>query len=372
MHKIKIAIVFGGKSPEHNTSIAGGFSIITDINRDKYDIYPIYIKQNGQFANFEESIETLYRFLNNSENEIYLDKSVSIKQYEEILDMTIKNKRLKYNSVFENIYNKEFDIFFPIFHGKNGEDGSIQGLLDFLQLPYVGCGIAGSAICIDKEIAKKICEANGVKVVPYIVYKNFNWQSNKSKSIEEIEKKLGYPLFVKPASLGSSIGITKAKNRDELINGMDIGFGYDTKVLVEKGLNVKEYSVSIIGNNSPIASEISLFKSLNPDFFDFESKYSKVALSSETPAKLDSETTKIIKDKALDIYKFLEIYGFARVDFFVSDDMLYLNEVNTIPGLDIDGTFFKQWKKSNIEKSKLIDILVECGFEKFKEKESLK
>ncbi|HOV15027.1 MAG TPA: D-alanine--D-alanine ligase family protein [Spirochaetota bacterium] len=372
MDKTKIAILFGGLSPEHNTSLAGGFSIIIDINIDKYDIFPIYVKQNGDFSTYNESVNSLYDFLNDKKNHIYLDPETSIDKYKEKLALILKDNKLKSESMLENLFNKEFDIVFPIFHGKNGEDGSIQGLLDFLDIAYVGCGITGSAICIDKEITKKICEANNIPVVEYLVYKKYQWEEEKEKLLTTIENKIDYPLFVKPVSLGSSIGITKAKNRDELINGLQVGFDYDSKVLIEKGLKVEEYSVSVIGNDRPIASEIALFRSLNPDFFDFESKYSEKALSSIIPAPIDDILTKEIKTTAINIYKFLELNGFARIDFFIENRVLYLNEVNTIPGLDIYGTFIKQWKKSGIDKTKLIDMLIDFGFEKFNEKQRLK
>ncbi len=227
-------------------------------------------------------------------------------------------------------------------------------------------------MCIDKEITKKICEANKVRVVDYFTVKKSQWAKKREEILKDVEEKLSYPLFIKPVSLGSSIGITRANDKKELESGIEDGFEYDTKIIIEKGLKVEEISVSVIGNDEPIASEIALFKSLNEEFFDFESKYSENALSSVIPAPLSKETTNRVKETALDIYKFLEIYGFARIDFFIENEVLYLNEVNTIPGLDICGTFIKQWKKSGVEKKELIDKLINYGFEKFNEKQRLK
>lgn len=366
--KIKVALVFGGKSPEHNVSIASALNILLVMDKEKYDIHLNYIRQDGVFAKASELAALLPEFFISAEiGALPAGQQIDTDDLAAIVQMAYYKQESDAGTAgtfFDNIVKKRYDIVFPILHGKYGEDGTLQGMLEFFDMPYVGCGVFGSAAALDKEMTKHICEANGIAVVEYITVRQADWAENASQIIANIERKLSYPVFVKPARLGSSIGITRAEGRDMLVQGIEYGLNFDNKLIVEQGLAAREIGIGVIGNALTIASKPGEYQSCN-EFLDFAAKYSTDALEDIIPAKISAEDTERLQEMALAAYRALELSGLARLDFFLTTDGIYLNEINTMPGFGVHSVFTKLWQASGVSSCELIDRLITLGLERF-------
>ncbi len=340
--------IFGGNSNEHEVSISSAKTVFqafnSEINKERYTVKTFYINKYGDWLDSHLSEKILIgRIENNKTNkqEIFNQKKINF------LD----------GIEFQNI-----DVWFPLLHGFNGEDGSIHGLLRFTKKPLVGCGIIGSALGMDKILMKTIFSNLKLPQVNYLVFQNedLNDKEVKNKIINEILKKLKFPVFVKPSNSGSSLGISKVKNESEILQALEKAWGIDQRILVEEGLEVREIECGIIGKSKLLSSEIGevIYES---DWYDYDSKYysdNQITI----PAEIDSKVTKEIKEIAIQSCKALNIFGFARVDFFLekSSNKILLNEINTIPGFTKNSMFPMLWKASglNIEQlvAKLVDI----------------
>ena len=341
-----IGIIFGGNSNEHYVSISSAETVFKALhsktNKEKYIVKVFYINRNGVWFDNNKSLEILRE--NKKNNTI-----------ENILPKTKIN-------FLDKIDFKGIDIWFPLLHGLNGEDGAIHGLLKFTQKPFVGSGILGSALGMDKILMKKIFTHLKIPQVNYLTIQNYDLDNEdvKNNLTFEIVEKLNLPVFIKPANSGSSLGITKVKNKSEIINALQKAWEIDTRLVIEEGLEVRELECGIIGNLNLSTSEIGEV-SYSTDWYDYESKYSidnKIII----PAEIDSEISKKIKNLAIRSCRALNIYGFARVDFFLekNSNKIFLNEVNTIPGFTSKSMFPLLWNFSglNIDQlvAKLIDI----------------
>jgi len=343
-----IGIIFGGMSNEHLISISSAKTvykaIISKTNIDRFSVKAFYINKNGVWLDNDQSLKLL------KDNR----RNVTHEKYQELPKREI--------NFLNNLELKSIDIWFPLLHGFNGEDGAIHGLLKFTQKPLVGCGILGSALGMDKILMKKIFSHLSIPQVNYLALQNYDLSDDNVKnnlSIKIIEK-LNLPVFVKPANSGSSLGISKAKNRSELIEALHKAWEIDSRIVVEEGLNVRELECGIIGKLKLTTSEIGEV-SYSTDWYDYESKYSmhnKIII----PAGIDSQISEQIKGIAIQSCRALNIYGFARVDFFLEkiSNKIFLNEINTIPGFTSKSMFPMLWKASglNIDQlvAKLIDI----------------
>ena len=339
--KKKIAILFGGQSTEHEVSRESGASVLRNIDQTKYDIYPIGITKEGLWFEYTGNID-------NIENG----------KWE-------KDEYYKIPDGQNLLFNKEVDVVFPVLHGLFGEDGTIQGMCKLSNIPCVGPGVMASAICMDKIYTKYLLEKFNVKQADYVVINAYEYAVNKDLLIEKIEEKLGYCVFIKPSNGGSSVGISKAHNKSELISGVEEALKYDRKILVEKAINAREIEVAVLGNDSPKASvpgEVIPAK----EFYDYEAKYKSEASKLLIPAALSEVKLHSIKEEAIRIYQILDCAGMARVDFLVDKETedVYLNEVNTLPGFTKISMYPKMWQAAGKTYIKLIDELIELAIDR--------
>ena len=264
------------------------------------------------------------------------------------------------------------DVVFPILHGPYGEDGTIQGMLELMRLPYVGCGVLASAVCMDKVVQKQLCETSGIRVPKYIWFTKYQWD-NQTFPIVECAEHLSYPLFVKPANQGSSIGVTKAHSRKELLKGIKLAITRDVKVIIEEGVkNAREIECSIVGNNNPESSVLGEIIPGN-EFYDYDAKYIDDNSQLIIPAKIDQKIAAQIRNTALAAFKILNCAGLARIDFFLDNQTneYYLSEVNTIPGFTPISMYPKLWEATGISYSELLDRLIKLALDRHQEKSAI-
>ncbi len=340
-----VGIIFGGQSNEHAISIESAKAIFaalnSDINKKKFSTKVFYINRNGKWFDSKNSL-------------LILENSNNINNF-------IANSLFENIKIFENIDCKDIDIWFPIIHGANGEDGAIQGLLKFTQKPIVGSSILGSALGMDKIIMKLIFSHLKIPQVNFFIIQDKNLDDNNNLKIicDQIIKKLNFPLFVKPANSGSSIGISKVINQYDILKALRKAWSIDKRIIVEEGLDVKELEVGIIGKRNLIASEVGEVNYIS-DWYDYDSKYetnNKITI----PANIDPILKEKIQTLSIQCCMALNINIFARVDFFIEKgtNKIYLNEINTIPGFTKNSMFPLLWKSSGLEIDKLIAKLIE-------------
>ncbi|MFJ8063406.1 D-alanine--D-alanine ligase [Psychrobacillus sp. NPDC096426] len=349
--KIKLGLLYGGKSAEHEVSLLTARAVTQAINFDKYEVYPIYITKTGEWrkgsvlAGPAETVETL-----------------------KFGEAASKPNNI---SSFLPIEGNDLDVIFPLLHGPNGEDGTVQGLLEVLNLPYVGNGVLASAAGMDKVVMKQLFEVAGLSQVPYVHFIRKVWRSNQEALLQQMEESLKWPLFVKPANLGSSVGITKAANREDLIKAVELAFKYDRKIIVEQGIVARELEMSVLGNDNPrcsIAGEVLPTK----DFYDYEAKYEDGTTNYAIPAVVSAELLKKMEDAAIRAFKVLDCSGLVRADFFVTDkEEVIINEVNTMPGFTPISMYPKLWMESGLTYPGLIEELITLALERFEEKQQL-
>lgn len=368
--KKNILVVLGGQSGEHEVSLMSALSVLNAINDEKYKITPVGISKEGTWKFFEEPLETL-RKKSWQELRDYLEK-------EEEQDLSLRTntgKEPEGKMVLWNQHRKEaIDLVFPVLHGPFGEDGTIQGMCEMLNIPYVGAGVLASSVAMDKVMTKRIVSTLGIRQADYhLVFKEQYEKSSeeKSRQQEAIEKRFAYPVFIKPANLGSSVGITKAHDRRELIEGIDLALSYDRKVLVEEFINAREIECGILGNYKPKASLPAEIIPHN-EFYDYRDKYFDGKSQYVIPAALFEEQTEKIRSQGIKIYKAMECTGLARVDFFVEKTTgeIYFNEINTMPGFTKISMYPKMWEVTGVSYEALVDELIELGFQRFREEKS--
>ncbi|MBA4311643.1 MAG: D-alanine--D-alanine ligase A [Chlorobiaceae bacterium] len=356
--KIKVAVIFGGRSAEHEVSLVSASSIIAALDKEKYEIIEICITKEGKWLCGDGLLERI----KNKKN-----------HYEEGGSFISPDPFFNYPSLVDGpprpFTKDDLDVIFPVLHGTFGEDGTIQGLFEFSGIPYVGAGVLGSAVGMDKVITKQLCENVGIPVAPYIWFFENEFRNSSQKIINQIEKKLGYPLFVKPANSGSSVGISKAKNRKSLIKSIKLALNYDRKILIEKSIeNAREIEISVLGNDDPEVSVPGEIISSN-EFYDYDAKYIDGKSEAIIPAKLANPTIKKVQEYALLGFRSIDCAGMARVDFLVTKktNKIYFNEINTIPGFTSISMYPKLWEASGLRYPRLLDKLIHLAIEKKKQ-----
>ena len=361
MKKLRVAVLFGGRSAEHQISLLSAKNVIASIDRDLFEPILIGIDKQGVWHYNEGSLQ----LLNDGD-----PKKIAMgsKGEEAILSHNGNDHRLVSSTTSETL--SEIDVIYPVLHGTYGEDGSVQGLAKLANLPCVGCGILGSAIGMDKDIMKKILRDGGIGVADFFTFRK---GSTKNPSYEQVVARLGSELFVKPANLGSSVGVSFVQNEEEFKKALAEGFLYDRKVIVEEKVTGREIEVAVLGNDDAIASvpgEI-LPKS---GWYSFENKYvDEDGAAVAIPADLDEATTKRMMDVAVETYHLLELCGMTRVDFFLrKDGSLIVNEVNTLPGFTSISMYPKLWEYSGIPKKELITKLIHFAVERYEQDAELK
>ena len=344
--KIKIAVLFGGRSCEHEISILSGTSILRNLDNDKYLKYGIYISKEGKW------------FLVNTED-INDDFSTIEKKAVESLNLS---RNAFVTSSGDRI---EPDIIFPALHGPYGEDGTIQGMFEVFDIPFVGCGVLSSAIAMDKISSKRIFAHCKLPVVPFVAFYRHQWQTQHIEIMSDVEKKLKYPVFVKPSNLGSSIGITKVHDRKELALAVELASEYDKRIIVEKGISAREIECSVMGNDNAV---VSLPGEIIParEFYDYAAKYEDNNTQLQMPADLTEKQIQRVQHLALAAYQALNCEGFARVDFLMDrrTHRFYISEINTIPGFTQFSMYHRLWLLSGISFAEVLDKLIFYAFKK--------
>lgn len=356
--KIRVGVIFGGRSGEHEVSLRSAESIINAIDKSKYEVIPIGITKEGRWLISGDARALLPQAVMSSKKQ----KQVAI-----IGDPT--QKGLMRLSSRNGSLGDQIDVVFPVLHGTYGEDGTLQGLLDMASVPYVGCGVLASAAGMDKIVMKQLFAQAGLIVGPYEWFLRSSWEENPEAIMRKVARKFGYPVFVKPANLGSSVGISKASNKDELREAIDDAARYDRRLLVEKAIVGREIEVSVMGNDHPMASlpgEVIT----GHEFYDYADKYIDDTSRTEVPALLPKKIIEKIQRDAVTAFQAIDGTGLARVDFFVEQDTnsVIINEVNTMPGFTSISMFPKMWEASGISYVELIDRLIEFAIERYRDR----
>ncbi|MBQ8015039.1 MAG: D-alanine--D-alanine ligase [Clostridia bacterium] len=350
----KVLVLFGGVSSEHDVSLNSACSVIKNIPAEKYEVIPMGITKDGRCYIYNGSPDMLPggKWLEDAEN---LEPAVisSDRAHHGII-------RLGNGAEIERI-----DVVFPVLHGKNGEDGTMQGLLEIAGIPYVGCGTAASSACMDKAVTNALADFYGIPQAKWVAFDRHAYSGNKAALLANAAEKLGFPIFVKPANAGSSVGISKAKTLEELEAACEKAFEHDKKLVLEEGVVGMEVEVAVLGNEEPAASVVGEVVPCN-EFYDYDAKYLANESELHIPARLPEEKLKAVQAQAIRAYRALGCEGFTRVDFFVrtSDGEIMLNEPNTIPGFTSISMYPKLWAASGVPYSELLDKLIELAMEK--------
>jgi len=363
--KIKVGLIFGGRSGEHEVSFCSASSIIKIIDKDKYTVVPIGITKEGRWISAQASELALQSGKIKGKSTVILLNDPSGRALVRIDN----NQRLEKSSALERL-----DVIFPVLHGPYGEDGTVQGLLELADIPYVGAGVTASAISMDKDLMKTIFKQKGLPILKWMTIKRKEWQKNKEKILSLVQDDFEYPLFVKPTNLGSSVGITKVHKKEELEKAIDLASSYDRKILIEEGLEeVREIECSVLGNDEP---QVSVVGEVRPagEFYDYDSKYIDKKTQLIVPADLPDGVSRKVQEIALRAFKAVDAAGMARVDFFVSkkENKIYLSEINTIPGFTSVSMYPRLWEASGIPYPDLIDRLIQLALERYQDKKQNK
>lgn len=347
MNKIKLGVIFGGMSTENEVSVVSASYVLSNLNQDKYDIFPIYIDKNGEWWKSEEKFRPL-------------------KFGEKI------TQKSKIKNVFETL--KKLDVIFPVLHGLYGEDGTIQGLFELLKIPYVGCHVLSSSIGMDKVYSKIIFEKAKINQTKsmYIKYynekyiyfdENFNEKRlDRNEILNEVNQRLKYPIFVKPSNSGSSVGVKKVENPNELIAAVNNAVNFDKKILIEEEIKGKEVECAVFGNEDVISSAVGEIIPAD-NFYSYDAKYNNSSSRTRIPANLPQDITEKIRKLAIKAFKAIDGSGLARVDFFVEDstNKIYINEINTLPGFTSISMYPKLFENMGISYENLLDKLIELA-----------
>jgi D-alanine-D-alanine ligase len=352
--KLRVAVVYGGRSSEHEVSCMSAASIIKNLDPQKYEVIPVAITKAGNWL------------LNNTA--LLLDHN------RKSLAVTIQSSQTLILEA-DPTQSRPFDVIFPVLHGALGEDGTIQGLFEMMDIPYVGCGVLASAVGMDKDIAKRLTRDAGIPIPPYIVVRQYDLQ-DYTALISTVEKTLKFPVFVKPANAGSSVGVTKVRHPSGLVAAIELALQHDQKVLIEKAINARDIELSVLENLdtsklplvSTVAAEIIVDQN---SFYSYEEKYSSQSSAQALiPAPITEQQLKTLRDYSQKIFAVLELNGLARVDFFLDKDTgdIYFNEVNTLPGFTEISCYPKIWAASGMSYPDLLSYLVELAMKRYQAK----
>ena len=359
--KIRVGLIFGGKTGEHEVSLASAQSVLRALDAEKYDAVLIGVTKEGRWLTGGNPLKQL---VNATQSPLLKAINGSASNGTTAL-VTHSATELTTTDAL----NETVDVVFPLIHGPNGEDGTIQGLLELADLPYVGANVAASAVGMDKGLMKALFRNAGLPVAEYLVVFRHRWEHDPEETIHDIEMIIHFPCFVKPANMGSSVGISKAHNWDELTQALTTAALYDRKILVERAIEGREIECSVLGNDAPLAS---LPGEVVPerDFYDYEAKYADEHTRLIIPADLTSEQTRTVQELAVRAFQAIDCNGMARVDFFLDarDGKILVNEINTIPGFTNVSMYPKMWEASGVSYSQLIDRLIQLALEKHADK----
>lgn len=355
LKKLSVCVLFGGMSPEHEVSLRSAESVLNNMDPDKYNIFPVGITKDGDWILFGG---TDYSML----------PSGAWKDYPENRRAAISPVRGQGLLSFEGdcVVRERIDVVFPVLHGENGEDGTMQGLLQLAGIPYVGPHVAASAVSMDKTLTKLVCDQASIPQAAWILVRASELDSRMDTVIASVEAKFSYPVFVKPAGTGSSVGVSKAKNRTELEHALLSASAFDEKILVEEFIHGREVEVAVMGNENPVASICGEIDS-GAEFYDYDSKYITDTSTAYIPARIPEDVEEIVRENAVKVYSAIGCQGLSRVDFFVTyeENRVVFNEINTLPGFTSISMFPKLFDASGIPYGQLIDELLKLAMEAF-------
>lgn len=348
-----VLVLFGGKSSEYEVSLNSAYSVIKNIPKDKYNILMMGITKDGKWLFYEDDIELIPQ-----------NKWQSGKCSNAMLSTDFGDKSI---IVFEEDSCKKIpvDICFPVLHGKNGEDGTIQGLFELAGIPFVGCGVLSSAMCMDKAVTNTIADYAKIPQAKWLSITSGEYEENKDAFTEKCTDKLGLPVFIKPANAGSSVGISKAKTKEDILKAMETAFREDSKIVAEEAVDGREVECAVLGNDKPVASVVGEILPSN-EFYDYEAKYISNSSKLCIPADISEEKSEEIRSYALKAFKAMNCKGLSRVDFFIrkKDGAVLFNEINTLPGFTPISMYAKLFEASGIPYGELVDRLITLGLEK--------
>jgi D-alanine-D-alanine ligase len=371
--KLRVGVIFGGRSGEHEVSLRSAESVINAMDRSKYDIVPIAIAKDGRWLVSGDATALLPQAVMSSEkhHEITIvgDPTRSGLWHLDDASVTAPDSKLQAAGSKLAAEDSRLDVVLPILHGTYGEDGTIQGLLEMAGIPYVGCGVLASAAGMDKVVMKQLFIAAGLRIADWDWFQRSQWESGREAVLSRLAERLGFPVFIKPANLGSSVGVSKARDARELAVGIDDAARYDRRIVVEQEVAGREIEVSVLGNDDPIASQPG---EIIPgrEFYDYADKYVDTGSQTVVPADLPEATAKQIQSDAITAFRAIDGAGLARVDFFVEagTERVIINEINTMPGFTSISMFPKMWEASGIPYSELIDRLIQLAIERHRDK----
>jgi D-alanine-D-alanine ligase len=353
--RLRIGVLFGGRSGEHEVSLASAASVIRALDPEKYEAVPIGISKDGRWLVGTGAVKLLADVLKSGER-------VSLPPDPTSASLVPLTQGSGHTSV-------TVDVMFPVLHGTFGEDGTVQGLLELAGLPYVGAGVLASAVGMDKDVQKRLFAEAGLPIVPFLAVRRSEWEKNRAKVLLQIKKKFKFPLFVKPATLGSSVGMTRVKAAHELSAAMDFAGEFALKIIVERGVNGREIEVSVLGNDdirASIPGEIVPHR----EYYDYQAKYLEGGTQLVIPAALTKKQVATFQEYAVRAFRAIDGTGMARCDFFLerNNGKLFINELNTIPGFTSISMYPKLWEASGLPYPRLIDRLIELALELHREK----
>ena len=351
--KLNVCILFGGMSPEHEVSLRSAESVLNNMDSEKYNIFPVGITKEGNWLLYggtdyaELPTGQWQEHPNNRPAAISPVRGQGLLSFEG-----------------DSVVREQIDVVFPVLHGENGEDGAVQGLLQLAGIPYVGPHISASAVAMDKTLTKLVADNAGITQAKWQLVRNSELQHRMDEILNAVEEKFTYPVFVKPAGTGSSVGVSKAANREELKDALLSAGVYDEKILVEEFIDGHEVEVAVMGNDSPVASEVGEIDS-GAEFYDYDAKYVTDTSVAYIPARIPAEIAEQLREQAVRVYTAVGCRGLSRVDFFVTyaDNRVVFNEINTLPGFTSISMYPKLFGASGIHYSQLIDLLLQMAQE---------
>ncbi len=369
--KLKIGVIFGGRSGEHEISIRSAKTVVEQIDKDKYEVIPVAINEDGSWLNPFESLRLLPESVR--ENLTESVKNFSQSDAVALLGDTKYKGLTRLETLAGNENLAPLDVVFPVLHGTFGEDGTIQGLFEMADIPYVGCGVLASACGMDKVVMKTLFRDADLPICKYVWFLRGEWERESDRVLEQTEAKLGYPCFVKPANLGSSVGVSRATDKESLRAAIELAAQYDRKIIVEEGLDMREIECAVLGNEDAEASQPGeyIIRDAEKKFLDYTEKYAGTGNNDfVVPALVSEELSNKIRRMAVSAFRAVDGSGLARVDFFLRNDTgaLLVNEINTLPGMTDSSGFPKMWAGTGKKFTQVIDDLIRLAIERHDDK----
>jgi D-alanine-D-alanine ligase len=367
--RIRVGIIFGGKSGEHDVSITSAHAILNNIDDTRFEAVPIGITRDGGWVTGGDPLRQLAATSRLPLPEYSGEPGGAARVPHSSLVQDNPSQQLRDSS--DTTWVQDLDVVFPVLHGPMGEDGTVQGMLELAGIPYVGSAVLGSAVSMDKITAKRLCEGAGLPIVPWISLRRRDWERDRNAVALRIETEIGYPCFVKPSNMGSSVGVFKVHGPEELAGAIDGAGEYDRRLLVEQSVNARELEVSVLGNDDPISSIVGEVVP-GHEFYDYEAKYVDDSSELLIPAPVSPEVSDEVRRIAVEVFSLLDCAGLARVDCFLErgTDNVYMNELNTIPGFTPISMYPKLWEATGIPFSELVSRLIELAIERHDDKQA--